>query len=107
MPAASSAITTARAQAWTAADTAAPSHDRDARHPLTIGLDATLVTAHSDKEQATPNCEKAFGFHPLCAFADHQPVSTDEPSVIALRPVMPGQTPPLITSPSLSARWLK
>ncbi|WHU48105.1 transposase [Gordonia sp. L191] len=85
-PAALSAINTARAQAWTSAGTAAPNHDRDARHPLIIDLDATLVTAHSDKEQATPNWKKGLGFHPLCGFADHQAAGTGEPLAIALRP---------------------
>ncbi|GAB26362.1 hypothetical protein GOPIP_094_01100, partial [Gordonia polyisoprenivorans NBRC 16320 = JCM 10675] len=89
-PAALSAINTARAaaraQAWTAAGTAAPNHDRDVRHPLIIDLDATLVTAHSDKEHATPNWKKGFGFHPLCAFADHQAAGTGEPLAIMLRP---------------------
>ncbi|WLP92750.1 IS1380 family transposase [Gordonia sp. NB41Y] len=89
-PAALSAINSARAaaraQAWTAAGTAAPDHDRDARHPLIIDLDATLVTAHSDKEHATPNWKKGYGFHPLCAFADHQAAGTGEPLAIMLRP---------------------
>ncbi len=88
--AALSAINTARAaareQAWTAAAAAAPNHGRDGRHPLIVDLDATLVTAHSDKEQATPNWKKGFGFHPLCAFADHQAAGTGEPLAIELRP---------------------
>ena len=32
-----------------------------------IDLDATLVTAHSDKERAAPNFKRGYGFHPLCA----------------------------------------
>ena len=71
-PAALSAINTAREQCWQQEGTSAPNHDRDARHPLIIDLDATVVTAHSNNEHATPNWKKGFGFHPLRAFADHQ-----------------------------------
>ena len=41
--------------------------DFDAEAPLMIDLDATLVTAHSDKERAAPNFKRGYGFHPLCA----------------------------------------
>jgi hypothetical protein len=37
---------------------------------LTIDVDATLVTAHSEKEQAAGNYKGGFGFHPLLAYAD-------------------------------------
>jgi Transposase DDE domain group 1 len=37
---------------------------------LTIDLDATLVTAHSEKENAAGNYKGGFGFHPLMAYAD-------------------------------------
>ena len=30
-----------------------------------IDLDATLVTAHSDKQDATRTWKKGFGFHPV------------------------------------------
>jgi Transposase DDE domain group 1 len=43
----------ARAQGWRSAGAQAPDHGIDAEHPLVIDLDATLVTAHSDKESAT------------------------------------------------------
>jgi hypothetical protein len=36
-----------------------------------IDMDATLVTAHSDKELAAPTFKRGFGFHPLFAFVDH------------------------------------
>jgi hypothetical protein len=36
-----------------------------------IDLDATLVTAHSEKEYAAPTFKRGFGFHPLFAFVDH------------------------------------
>ncbi len=38
---------------------------------VTIDLDATLVTAHSEKERATPTFKRGFAFHSLFAFADH------------------------------------
>jgi hypothetical protein len=37
---------------------------------LTIDLDATLITAHSEKEGAAGNFKGGFGFHPLLAYAD-------------------------------------
>ena len=38
---------------------------------VTIDMDATLVTAHSEKELAAPTFKRGFGFHPLFAFVDH------------------------------------
>ena len=38
---------------------------------VTIDMDATLVTAHSEKEHAAPTFKRGFGFHPLFAFVDH------------------------------------
>jgi Transposase DDE domain group 1 len=35
---------------------------------LVIDMDATLVTAHSDKEGAAPTWKKGYGFHPLAAW---------------------------------------
>src|SRR3954447_13669853 len=37
---------------------------------LTIDLDATLVTAHSEKENAAGTYKGGFGFHPLLGYAD-------------------------------------
>ena len=37
---------------------------------LTIDTDATLITAHSEKEGAAGNYKGGFGFHPLMAYAD-------------------------------------
>jgi hypothetical protein len=37
---------------------------------LTIDLDATLITSHSDKEGATGNFKGGYGFHPMLAYAD-------------------------------------
>jgi Transposase DDE domain group 1 len=89
-PAVLKAIDTARAaarhQAWKLAADHAPDHGTDAKHPLVIDLDATLVTSHSDKEHAAPTFKRGFGFHPLCAFLDHGPNGTGEPLAILLRP---------------------
>src|SRR5690606_20774034 len=38
--------------------------------PLCIDLDATLVTAHSDKEAAAGTYKGGYGFHPLLAYLD-------------------------------------
>jgi hypothetical protein len=58
----------ARQRAWQLAGPAAPGADGGL---VTVDLDATVVIAHSEKENAAPTCKKTFGFHPLCAFADH------------------------------------
>jgi len=89
-PAVLKAIATARAaarhQAWKLAADHAPDHGSDAKHPLVIDLDATLVTSHSDKEKAAPTFKRGYGFHPLCAFVDHGPDGTGEAFAILLRP---------------------
>jgi hypothetical protein len=54
----------------------APNHDITAQSPIwgylplagDITLDATLVTAHSEKEPAAPTYKREFGFHPLLQF---------------------------------------
>ena len=37
---------------------------------LTIDVDATLITAHSEKEQAAGNYKGGYGFHPLQVYLD-------------------------------------
>jgi hypothetical protein len=51
-----------------------------------IDLDATLVTAHSEKELAAATFKRGFGFHPLLAFADHGPAGSGELLAGMLRP---------------------
>ena len=51
---------TARERAWALAGDAAPGGDG----PVIIDLDATIVIAHSEKEQAAPTWKKTFGYHP-------------------------------------------
>src|SRR6476659_9434566 len=72
----------ARERAWALAGTAAPGADGGL---VTIDLDATIVIAHSEKEQAAPTWKKTFGFHPLTAFADHGQDGSGEPLAIMLR----------------------
>ena len=90
----------ARAVAWEAAGPAAPDHDIGMAQPLVIDTDATLVTAHSEKEQAAPTFKRGFGFHPLWAFVDHGPVGTGSRFRCYCGPGTPGRTPRPITS-----RW--
>jgi Transposase DDE domain group 1 len=53
---------------------------------VVVDLDATLVGAHSEKEGATPNFKRGFGFHPILAFVDHGAGGTGEPLAAMLRP---------------------
>jgi DDE family transposase len=88
-PAALAAINTARAQArskaWGLAGDLAPDHSADAHRPMVIDVDATLVTAHSEKQCAAPTFKRGFGFHPLWAFVDHGADGTGEPLAFELR----------------------
>src|SRR3954463_9256467 len=43
---------------------------RGAPERLTIDVDATLITAHCEQEQAAGNDKGGYGFHPLHAYAD-------------------------------------
>ena len=51
-----------------------------------VDIDATLVTAHSDKEGAEPTFKRGFGFAPMCSFVDHGEHGTGEALTIDLRP---------------------
>jgi hypothetical protein len=86
-PAALNAIAKARAtardRAWQLAGPDAPGAGGEL---IVMDIDATLVTAHSDKEQAAPTWKKGFGFHPLTVFADHGAEGNGEPLAIVLRP---------------------
>jgi hypothetical protein len=61
------AVAQARERVWAAA---APMGE------IVIDFDATLVTAHSEKEDAASTYKKGFGFHPLGAWCDntHEPL---------------------------------
>jgi hypothetical protein len=49
---------------------------------LTIDVDATLITSHSEKEKAAGTYKHGYGFHPLTAYSDQ----TREALAILLRP---------------------
>jgi len=68
---------TARARAWAAGLSPVTEHGY-----VTLDLDATLLTAHSEKEQAAPNYKSGFGFHPLGCWLDN----TNEALAAILRP---------------------
>ena len=55
---------------------------RDLGGVTVIRLDASIVLAHSDKQQAGPTFKKTFGFHPLTAWCDN----TGESLVIKPQP---------------------
>ena len=57
-----------------------------AGNQVIIDLDATLVTAHSDKEGATPTFKYGYGFHPMLAFVDHGSHGSGEALAGLLRP---------------------
>jgi hypothetical protein len=73
----------ARQRAWTLAGSQAPGTGGG---PVTMGIDATIVTSWSEKEQAAPTWKKSYGFHPLTVFADHGPDGSGEPLAMMLRP---------------------
>ena len=76
----------ARESAWALAGQHAPNHAVTAKNPLVIDLDATLVTSHSEKEEARATFKKGFGFHPLLAFVDHGAGGSGEMLACLLRP---------------------
>jgi hypothetical protein len=73
----------ARERAWALAGDRAPGADGSL---IPVDIDATIVTAHSEKEQAAPTWKKTYGFHPLTAFADHGTGAAGEALGILLRP---------------------
>jgi Transposase DDE domain group 1 len=73
----------ARERAWALAGDAAPGSGDGGL--VTVDLDATIVIAHSEKEQASPTWKKTFGHHPMTAWADHGQAGNGEPLAIVLR----------------------
>ena len=98
-PAALAAVQAARAAVQTRiaglVDQSTPSPDTDigagsdtsteAGAEVVVDIDATLITAHSDKQDAAPTYKRGFGFHPLLAYLDHGPGGTGTPLVGLLR----------------------
>ncbi len=56
--------------------------DGDLGDTVVLDVDATLLTAHSDKEHAAPTFKGGFGFHPIAVWCDN----TSECLAIELRP---------------------
>lgn len=81
-----SARRAARERVWSLAGEHSPLAGASAEAPLIIDLDATLLTSHSEKEQAAATFKRGFGFHPLLAFADHGTDGTGELLAFLLRP---------------------
>ena len=71
----------ARERAWSLAGPDAPGADGGL---VTVDLDATIVIAHSEKDQAMPTWKRTFGFHPMTAWADHGQGGNGEPLAIVL-----------------------
>ena len=80
LAAVSSARAVARERVWGWAG--APTQDGQ----VVIDLDATLLTAHSEKQDATQTWKKTFGHHPLLGFVDHGTGGGGEPVGELLRP---------------------
>lgn len=70
----------ARAAAWGAG--AAP----DLSAELHLDIDASIVIAHSEKEDAAPTWKHTFGFHPLVCFLDRPEISSGEALAGMVRP---------------------
>jgi len=60
-----------RSRAWEAAGDRNPALKATALDPLIIDLDATLVTSHSDKDQAVGTYKGGYGFAPFIASVDY------------------------------------
>lgn len=70
----------ARERAWAAG--AAP----DLRQELCLDIDATIVIAHSDKQDAAPTWKHTYGFHPLTCFLDRPEIASGEALAGIVRP---------------------
>jgi hypothetical protein len=76
----------ARARVWARRRPLAGTPGTRAGGQVIVDIDATLVTAHSDKENAQPTYKRGFGFHPMCSSIDHGAHGTGDTGVINLRP---------------------
>jgi hypothetical protein len=76
----------ARAALWQRRRPLSGTPGRRSGGQVIVDIDATLVTAHSDKEHAEPTFKRGFGFAPMCAFVDHGEHGTGETLAIDLRP---------------------
>ncbi len=94
----------ARAAVWRLAGAHAPDSDVSAEHPLVVDIDATLVTSHSDKENARPTFKRGFGHHRCGRSPTTAQTAPASHSRCCSARVMPGATPPPTTSLSCGRR---
>jgi len=80
------ALRTARAQARARVWAAGGGPDLTGGAGVVLDVDASLVTAHSEKEGAAATYKHGFGFHPLLVFLDRPDVSGGEALAGMLRP---------------------
>jgi hypothetical protein len=76
----------ARAWVWSRRRPLAGAPGRREGGQVIVDIDATLVAAHSDKENAEPTFKRGFGFAPMCTFVDHGQHGTGEALALDLRP---------------------
>jgi len=76
----------ARAKVWARRRPLAGTPGTGTGGQVTIDIDATLVSAHSEKEGAEPTYKRGYGFHPMCSTIDHGAHGTGDIGVINLRP---------------------
>ncbi|MBA2559837.1 MAG: IS1380 family transposase [Propionibacteriales bacterium] len=76
----------ARASVWERRRPLAGTAGKRSGGQVIVDIDATLVTAHTEKENAEPTFKRGFGFAPMCAFVDHGEHGTGETLTIELRP---------------------
>lgn len=86
LPAIRAARAQARSRVWARRRPLAGTPGRREGGQVIVDLDATLVTAHSEKQNAGPTYKKGFGFSPMCAFLDHGEHGTGEVLTLDLRP---------------------
>jgi len=80
------ALRTARAKARARVWAAGGGPDLSDGTGVIMDVDASLLTAHSEKEGAAPTYKHGFGFHPLLVFLDRPDVSGGEALAGILRP---------------------
>jgi len=80
------ALRTARAKARTRVWAVGGGPDLSDGTGVIMDVDASLLTAHSEKEGAAPTYKHGFGFHPLLVFLDRPDVSGGEALAGILRP---------------------
>ena len=85
----------ARERAWALAGERAPGADGAV---IPVDIDATVVLAHSEKEQAAPTWKKTFGFHPSLRSLTTAPAAAAKPWPSCSGPVTRARTPRVSTS---------